>query len=447
MSDDRPENIPGQENRPFIRETVIQEESKTSFGKKFLLNILLAVVFGVVAAFTFGLVQRHLPLTPTESDTAPVISFARDETTTAEENTAGSAETSEARPTDPGVPDLSANWIAQIQRMIENRSVGLNDYQKLSRAIGSLKNQVDHSLVILTATRHEESLFQSDYSYESQSFGVIVSRTEEEVLILAPYTSTMAISEASSLSVTFANLFTIGASIKEIDHTTDVMILSVPTANLPESTQNYISVIRLANSNTCFITQPVFAFGAPAGGIIKSFNYGIITYVESGHPMTDNTARLLYTSIPGDASSLGFLVNLDGSLIGWIRPEESGGGTLTAVGISDLEDYIKNLWASKAIGYLGIEGLTLTEEQQEALSLEESGVYVLRCAEDSPALKAGLQRGDILIDFGGTAIRSTDDLRTVLLNYTTEQTATVIVLRKGPGGYRQIVYDVSIERR
>ena len=79
--------------------------------------------------------------------------------------------------------------------------------------------------------------------------------------------------------------------------------------------------------------------------------------------------------------------------------------------------------------------------------LKRAGVYILHCADDSPALKAGLQRGDILIDFGGTAIRSVDDLRTVLLNYTTEQTASVIVLRKGRSGYQEISYNVPIERR
>ena len=447
MSEDRPEEKTGQENRPFIRETVIQEESQKSFGKKFLLNVLLAVVFGVVAAFTFGLIQRHLRFDPPgDSSDAPVISFARDTTT----QPAGEAKTTEATEpytTSPESHDPAQDLTEQILRMIENRNVGLGDYQKLSRAIANLKTQVDHCIVTLTATRKEDNVFLSEYSFESQSFGVIVSRTEDEVLILAPYTSTMAISEASSLSVTFSNLFTAGASIKEIDRTTDFMILSVPTANLPEATQLYISVIRLANSNTCSVTQPVFAFGAPSAGIIKSFNYGIITYVESGHPMEDNTARLLYTSIPGADSSSGFLVNLDGSLIGWIRPEEMSGGTITAVGISDLEDYIKNLWASKAIGYLGIQGLTLTAERQDALELKRAGVYILHCADDSPALKAGLQRGDILIDFGGTAIRSVDDLRTVLLNYTTEQTASVIVLRKGRSGYQEISYNVPIERR
>ena len=449
MSEDRPEEKTGQENRPFIRETVIQEESKKSVGKKFLLNILLAVVFGAVAAVTFGFVQSRINLIPAAtSDSPPIISFARDETTAPPAESSSSVNASETQPMEVNGPEATKDWAEEVQRMIDAHGLDLNDYQKLSRAISNLKTQVDRSLVILTATTsQEDTLFQSDYSFESQSFGVIVSETKDEVLILAPYTSTMAISEASSLSVTFANLYTAGASIKGIDHTTDIMILSVPMANLTPATRNSISVIRLANSNTCSITQPIFAFGAPSGGIIKSFNYGIITYVEGGHVMEDNTARLLYTSIPGDASSLGFLVNLDGSLIGWVRPEEMSGGTITAIGISDMEDYIKNLWASKAIGYLGIEGITLTQDQQKALELEDSGVYILHCLDDSPALNAGLQRGDILVDFGGTAIRSVDDLRTVLLNYTTEQTVTVVVLRKGRTTYQELTYNVSIERR
>ena len=447
MSEERPEEKAGQDNRPFIRETVIQEESPQSVGKKFLLTILLAVVFGTVAAFVFGLIQKHFFSDPAETvPSPPEISFARDETTAAD-ITEPSSSASEASPTEPAVPDASRDWMDEVQKMIDSQRLDLSDYLQLSRAVSNLKAQVDRTLVTLTATRQEESIFQSDHLFESQSFGMIVSRTESEVLILAPYTSTMAISEASSLSVTFADLFTAGASIREIDHTSDIMILSVPLANLPESTQKNISVIRLANSNTCSAAQPVFAFGAPVGGIIKSFNYGIITCVETGHAMEDNTVRLLHTSITGDASSLGFLVNLDGSLIGMISPEKASGGTITAIGIADLEDYINNLWAGKAIGYLGIEGLTLSVEQQSALDLEDPGVYILRCYDDSPALKAGLQRGDILIEVGGTEIRSVSDLRTVLLNYTTEQSVTVLVLRTGPNGYQQLSYNVSIERR
>ncbi len=443
MSDDRPDEKSGQENRPFIRETVIQESSRASLGKKFLIDILLAVVFGVVAAFCFGFVQNRQQNSTAGTTTSQEISFAHDTEAPILPAPTSGPQSSNDGPTEP---DATRDWAAIVQGMIDAKALDLGDYQTLSRAIGNLKAQVDRCLVTLTATRREDS-FQSEYSFESQSFGVIVSRTETEILILAPYMSTMAISEASSLTVTFANLFTAGASIKEIDHTTDIMILSVPTSVLPEATQNYVSVIRLANSNTCFVTQPVFAFGAPAGGIMKSFDYGIITYVETGHPMVDNTARLLYTNIAGTNASLGFLVNLEGSLIGWIQPEEISGGSLTAVGITDLEDYIKNLWASKAIGYLGIEGLTLTEEHQATLNLDSSGVYILRCADDSPALNAGLQRGDILIDIGGIAIRSMDDLRTVLLSYTTEQTATLKILRRSPGGYREIIYDVPLERR
>ena len=451
MSDERPTEPSGQENRPFIRETVLREESKTSFGKKFLVTLILAVVFGVAAAFSFSFVLRRVAPTPTlETTAAPEISFARDDVTTEADSTTG-ATASVGLPTE-GQPanmpsDVPEDWAAQVQRMIDARNLTLIDYQKLSRAINELKMTVDHSLVTLTATTREDSLFQSEYSFESQSFGVIVSRTETEVLILAPYTSTMAISESSSLTVTFANLFTAGAAIREIDHTSDIMVLSVAVANMSEATQNYISVIRLANSNTCFVAQPVFAFGAPVEGMIQSFTYGIISRIEADHPLEDNTVRLLYTNIPGGADSMGFLVNLDGSLIGWIRQEEAGGDLITAVGISDLEDYIKNLWSSKAIGYLGIEGLTLNEEQLAALDLTESGVYILRCADESPAMNAGLQRGDVLISLGGTVIGSVSDLRTVLLNYTTEQTVDLVVLRRGPSGYQAISYQVPIERR
>ena len=173
----------------------------------------------------------------------------------------------------------------------------------------------------------------------------------------------------------------------------------------------------------------------------------MLTYVNSGIAVPDNTVSLLYTSLIGDESSRGFLIDLDGRLIGWIDPEFLGGTYLTAVGISDLKNYIENLSNGYFGCYLGIEGITVTAEVRAQLGAELDGVIISRCLDGSPASEAGLQRGDVITVIGGTLIRSMSDLRAKLLSFTTEQTVTVTVQRLSGRTYREISYDVKLERR
>lgn len=450
MSESRPGDIPPQEERPFIRETVIQDKTKASFGRKLLYTSLLALSFGVIAAFSFFLTNRFL--TPRESLPSPAVTFPQDSNPAL---TPGSTEDrTNLMPTRPGgepasfpSADMPSNWQSTVESLVNSHQLSLNDYRRLSLLVSGITSSAQHSLVTVTATSRLDSGLKTNHQLDSESFGVIVDINTAEVLILTPNASTMQLSDSSSLSVTFANLHSVGAYIKARDNTADLMIMAVPKRQLDDATLSFISAINLGNSYVCSTGQQVIAMGAPLGGLIKSSITGVLTFVENGRSVADNTVNLLYTDMPGDENSRGFLINLEGSLIGWISPESLRGGCITAVGISDLKPYIETLSNGVEGGYLGIEGQSVTSEIKSSLGIESDGVYIMRCLEDSPALSAGLQSGDILIRVSGVEIPNINALRTALLSYSTEQTVTVTVLRRGRSGYRELNYDVNIERR
>src|SRR5215469_13687438 len=59
-------------------------------------------------------------------------------------------------------------------------------------------------------------------------------------------------------------------------------------------------------------------------------------------------------------------------------------------------------------GYLGIGGVEITAERAKALNLkEERGVEVSSVAGDGPAAKAGIQQGDVLLEYNGTPVEGT----------------------------------------
>ena len=457
MSDNprnNPENKDGQENRPFIRETVINEKPATSFGRKLLYTLMLAIAFGVVAAFSFYFTTSRLEGRQTaESSAENTVSFSMDTRPEATEPSVPTvpsvpATTESPRPSDPAQPS-ETKWQDIAEAMISSHNLELKDIKQLYVLLNTISSRAQRALVTVTATNLENSVFQSEHVYDVQSFGVILAITGGEVLILTPYTSTMQLSENSTLSVTFADLSTAHAYIKAQDGILDMMIMAVHTSELSENTLSAIGVMTLGNSYITYAGQPVLAMGAPVGGIIKSVNQGLLTYIETNIAAEDNSISLLHSNLVGDENSRGFLISLDGYLIGWIDPAYLSGGCVTAVGISDLKSYIEHLSNGYFGGYLGIKGVPLTADLKEKLKIntELGGIYISRCLDDSPAQKAGLQNGDILVEIAGIPIQGISDLREKLLTYTTEQTISITVLRLSGGRYRDLQYDVYIERR
>lgn len=442
MSDPHEKEPVQGENRPFIRETVMNGGPQLPFWKKLLRTALLAVCFGVIAGSAFYFTNTRL--FPPETSTSPSVSFPRETETPAE--TAASFPSAESIPAVTLPPDEAA-WQQVIQNMISDHSLELKDYQRMAVLINSLSTEAQWSLVTVTATNQDNSLFQVGHQYETQSFGVIVAITGQEVLILTPFNATTQLSDSSTLQVGFANLEVADAYIKARDSILDLMVMAVSRAKVSEQTLDRIKAINLGNSYVSYAGQPVVAMGAPIGGIIKSYNHGILTFVENNYSAPDTSLSLLHTNLAGDKASRGFLINLEGSLIGWIEPAYMSGGTLTAIGISDLRAYIEALSNGSQGCYLGIEGITLSNDLKTALGTEASGIYISRCSSGSPAQKAGLQSGDLLTSVAGIDIRNLDELRSVLLSLTAEQTISVTILRKGRNSYQSLNYDVRIERR
>ena len=402
------------------------------FWRKLLQTALLAVCFGLIAGAAFHF--THTKLFPQDASTAPSVSFPQE--TEPPETTAPPLST-ESLPSAALPPDEAA-W----------QPVSLcSGWQEADKLINSLSTEAQWSLVTVTATNQDNSLFQLGHRYETQSFGVIVAITAQEVLILTPFNATTQLSDSSTLQVGFANLELADAYIKARDGVLDLMVMAVSRAKISEQTLSRIKAINLGNSYVSYAGQPVVAMGAPIGGIIKSYNHGILTFVENNYSAPDTSLSLLHTNLAGDKASRGFLINLEGSLIGWIEPAYMSGGTLTAIGISDLRAYIEALSNGSQGCYLGIEGITLSNDLKTALGTEASGIYISRCSSGSPAQKAGLQSGDLLTSVAGIEIRNLDELRSVLLSLTADQTVSLSILRKGRIGYQTLSYDVEIERR
>jgi S1-C subfamily serine protease len=203
----------------------------------------------------------------------------------------------------------------------------------------------------------------------------------------------------------------------------------------------------LGRSSTLRVGQLAIAIGSPYG-----FHATVTTGVVSalGRSLRAQSGRLIDDVLQTDASlnpgnSGGPLVNSLGEVVGvntaMILPAQ---GICFAIAI-DLARFVAgSLIHDGRItrAYLGVAGqnarLRRHLVRRHGLA-HETGVLVLSVEPSSPAERAGLREGDVLVSFAGEAIATVDDLHRVLSGPRVGQAAPLVVLRNS----ERLVIEVS----
>jgi len=225
------------------------------------------------------------------------------------------------------------------------------------------------------------------------------------------------------------------------DAGTDLAVLRVD-ATLPFA--------RFGDSRRVRVGQVAIAIGNPFG-----FQHSVTTGVISalGRSLRSQSGRLIDDIIQTDASlnpgnSGGPLVTTRGEVIGintaMILPAQ---GLCFAIGINTARFVASRLIRDGRIrrGYIGIAGQnidvprTMARANQVAIA---SAVRVDSVEKGSPAAKAGLEKGDIIVAFGDVAIAGVDDLHRLLSEEQIGLESPLLVLR---GGERRTVTVVPVE--
>lgn len=136
---------------------------------------------------------------------------------------------------------------------------------------------------------------------------------------------------------------------------------------------------------------------------------------------------------PGNSG--GPLINLSGQVIGIntaINPRANTIGFTVPINMA--KNILPQLKALGRVtrGWLGVVIQGVTSELAESFELQnESGALVSRVMPDSPAEEAGVERGDVIIEFNGVAIDEWKELPRVVAEVSADQKVDVIVIRNG----------------
>lgn len=236
------------------------------------------------------------------------------------------------------------------------------------------------------------------------------------------------ISDATSVKVKLYNSDdTYDAKIVGKDSQTDLAVLKIDKTDL--------TAAEFADSDQAVVGEFAMAVGSPLG-LDTTVTTGIISAVNR-EVESDGTK---YVCIQTDAAinsgnSGGALVNSDGKVIGINTLKLSGSGVEGigfAIPINSTLDVISQLKDHNKVlrPYIGISGIDLDDSTAKRYNLV-LGVYVKTVQNFSPAEKAGLQSGDVIIQADGKDIKTMDELNEIKNSHQIGDTMKLKINRSG----------------
>ena len=230
------------------------------------------------------------------------------------------------------------------------------------------------------------------------------------------------------------------------DAATGLAVVRVAVASVKKETMDRIAVAKLGNSYSLVQGKAVIAIGKPTG-YNDSVVYGNVTSVTNKVPVTDMEYNLLTTNILGSGQGSGMLLDASGSIIGVIAMAYGPEDTQTmvkALSVSQLKPLIESLSNGKDIVYMGVRGQEVSEETAKKLKIPR-GIFVDKVEADSPAMEAGVQRGDIITTFNKKNVHAMQRFYTELQKCEKGQKAELTVMRKGAEDYGQTKINVTLD--
>jgi serine protease Do len=243
-------------------------------------------------------------------------------------------------------------------------------------------------------------------------------------------TANHVIQGADEIKVTLSDKREFKGKIIGIDAMTDIGIIKIEADKLP--------TIPWGDSDRLRVGETVLAIGSPYG-LSQTVTMGIVSAVGRANVGIADYEDFIQTDAainPGNSG--GALVNVRGELVGINTAIFSTSGGYQGIGFAIPTNMAKSVMNSligkgKVIrGWLGVTIQNLTPELAKQFELKEDkgGVLVGDVIEGSPAEKAGLQRGDIIVEFAGRKIEEPNQIRNMVANTEPGQTVHMKIIRE-----------------
>lgn len=269
----------------------------------------------------------------------------------------------------------------------------------------------------------EDHFTVPEHDQESQGSGFIVS---SDGYILTNY---HVVNGADKMLVRLQDRRELQAELVGSDKQSDLALLKIDAKDL--------TPVKVGSSANLKVGEWVLAIGAPFG-FESTVTAGIVSAVGRSLP-NENYVPFIQTDVainPGNSG--GPLINLDGEVVG-INSQiisRSGGfmGLSFAIPIDMAMEVVEQLKDSGEVkrGWLGVVIQGVDRDLAESFGLDKAmGALVAQVSKDSPADKAGIKAGDVVIKFNGEDVQRSSQLPQLVGRLSLGTDAKVVVVRDG----------------
>lgn len=324
----------------------------------------------------------------------------------------------------------------------EPQPLTIDNYREMNKALYDVGNETARCVAEVMGAGTEDDWQGTEYDKSGSVSGIIVADNGPELLIFA---SSRVAADVENIQVKFVDGKTYKAGLKQKDENLGFAVYLVQKNSLSDSTKNRVTVAELGSSAVVSQGDTMIALGSPFG-YAGAMGFGVAASSKNTILNPDGEYRLICTDISGAGNGTGALVNINGEIVGMIDQsisEEDSMNLVTGYGISDLKSVIELLSNGTQVPYLGITGVTVTEEIAERQGIPV-GVYVQEVQADSPAMAAGIQSGDVIDGIGKEKIMTLSAYHTMLLKQEAGSAIKLQGMRKGADGYVAIDYNVTV---
>lgn len=409
------------ENYSFIKETIKEQPTdRKRLAVKFLTAAVCGVIFGACAAGTMALiVPKALERFGTAPDQKAVVTLT---------------------------PSVKAEQVTPTPEATEQEKTSASTawQNDLSDGMSQIAEEPRRALVRISAAGEDSDLLDDSFLEYGDEEGFVFLKNSEAFYIL---TVSDQMQEADKFTVTFSDGTVTDGILCKKDLRTGFFVIKVPFTSVDEETQEKIPAAPLVTADDMKQTESVIAIGSPSGDY-DSLMGGTITSVTGTLKVADEEYGMLTTDMVGSEEGGGILLNSSGEVAGIIwNQEEDRTNVIRAVETAQLRPLLESMANGEDICYIGIMGATISSYQSENLDVPR-GVYVDAVDEDSPAMTAGIQNGDILHALDGQEVQSMEEYASVLQGLNKGTRTTVNVYRKNPsGGYEDVQLKVTIKEK
>ena len=424
----------------FLQEEIKKRpRNRKKMMRQMMTIAIMAAVFGAVACLFFLLLEPIFTrmLYPEEAVTG--VTYPEE------------TEIEELTPEEMLVNEEEKAATEEQERIREEVDRILRDKERGTRAVGNLYSALRsvaldslYFLVDVSEISSDTDWFNDPYETRGTVSGIIIAKTDSEaqILVYSP-----GINAAQTIQVTFYDGSFVEGSIRSYDRVSGIAVLSAGLDGVRGEVKEKLKAANLGSSALSVVAgRPLIAVGRPTGNSGSTI-YGTVTSATANLPIQDSGFWQLTTDIYGSRNSSGVLIDPDGRVVGIIdsvhgRPDMPN--ILCAIGISETKQLIEKLSAGGKKAYLGVQWTDVPNDVRSRMNIPD-GVYLSGVTDDSPAMNAGLQKGDVITYMGEEEVHSSTAISRILLENEAGNEISITLLRPSGDGYTEMELNVTLE--